>query len=127
MAHAGWAEFARILRYKQNWRAGTVAIADRWFPSSKRCSTCGTVNTRLRLADRVFTCVCGLQLDRDVNAAVNLARWPAMVKDLSRSPDLPAGGRVTKARRREGADRHPAGVGATGPVDAGTDTQPLAV
>ncbi|WP_306360843.1 RNA-guided endonuclease TnpB family protein [Nocardia sp. CC227C] len=124
---AGWAEFARILRYKQQWRAGTVIAADRWFPSSNLCSRCGTVNTGLRLADRVFACVCGLQLDRDVNAAVNLARWPTIHQSVSRSPDLPAGGRVTNARRREGADRHRSGVGVTGPVDAGTDTHPLAV
>ncbi|WP_282776596.1 RNA-guided endonuclease TnpB family protein [Nocardia sp. CC201C] len=127
ISDAGWAEFARILRYKQDWRHGSVVTAGRWFPSSKRCSRCGTVNPQLCLADRVFACGCGLRLDRDVNAAVNLAHWPATVKDVSGSPDLPAGGRVTKARRREGADRHRTGVGATGPVDAGTGTHPLAV
>ncbi|QDP79432.1 transposase [Nocardia otitidiscaviarum] len=127
ISDAGWAEFARILRYKQQWRHGIVVTADRWFPSSKRCSRCGTVNPELCLADRVFACACGLRIDRDVNAAINLAHWPTIHQSVSRSPDLPAGGRVTNARRREGADRHRSGVGVTGPVDAGTGTRPLAV
>jgi putative transposase len=37
---AGWAEFARILKYKQAWRDGQVVIADRWYPSSKLCGQC---------------------------------------------------------------------------------------
>ncbi|MBF6178524.1 RNA-guided endonuclease TnpB family protein [Nocardia otitidiscaviarum] len=125
ISDAGWTDFARLLRYKQDWRHGTVITADRWFPSSKRCSACDTVNTELALADRVFACGCGLRIDRELNAAINLARWPIIATTVSRSPDLPARGRVTKARRREGADRHPVGAGATGPADAGTDTHPI--
>ncbi|WP_431941870.1 RNA-guided endonuclease InsQ/TnpB family protein [Nocardia grenadensis] len=121
IADAGWADFGRLLDYKQRWRGGTVVTADRWFPSSKRCSACGTLNPGLTLADRVFTCPCGYRADRDLNAAVNLAAWPTLRRqDPSRSPDLRAGGRVTNARRREGTDRHPRGAGATGPDDAGT-------
>lgn len=49
--------------------------ADRFFPSSKLCSGCATVKAKLPLSERVFTCeACGLELDRDHNAAVNLAR-----------------------------------------------------
>ncbi|RDI55559.1 RNA-guided endonuclease InsQ/TnpB family protein [Nocardia mexicana] len=119
---AGWADFARLLRYKQQWRNGAVVTADRWYPSSKRCSTCGIINHGLTLADRVFVCGCGFRADRDHNAAVNLAAWPLIRhQDSSRSPDPQAGGRVTNARRREGADRHPAGAGETSPEDAGTD------
>ncbi|MGW5752564.1 zinc ribbon domain-containing protein, partial [Nocardia rhamnosiphila] len=118
---AGWADFGRLLDYKQRWRGGTMVTADRWFPSSKRCSACGTVHTTLTLTDRVFGCGCGYHADRDLNAAVNLATWPRLQQeDLPRSPDLRAGGRVTNARRWEGADRHPRGAGATGPDDAGT-------
>ncbi|WP_169811088.1 RNA-guided endonuclease InsQ/TnpB family protein [Nocardia amamiensis] len=73
IADAGWGELARQLRYKQAWRGGQVHVVDRWFPSSRRCSRCGTDNLALRLADRVFACGCGLVVDRDVNAAVNLA------------------------------------------------------
>jgi putative transposase len=120
ISDAGWADFARLLYYKQQWRSGTVVTADRWYPSSKRCSACGAVNTALTLADRVFTCGCGFRGDRDLNAAANLAAGASNV-DVSQSPDPRAGGRVTNARRREGADRHPAGAGATGPEDAGTE------
>ncbi|MGI5222018.1 RNA-guided endonuclease TnpB family protein [Nocardia sp. CA-290969] len=122
ISDAGWADFARLLRYKQQWRGGTVVTADRWYPSSKRCSACGSVNSGLRLADRVFTCGCGYHADRDLNAAANLAAWAeARHQDVSRPPDPRAGGRVTNARRQEGAGRHLMGAGATGPVDAGTE------
>ncbi|MFE9324716.1 RNA-guided endonuclease InsQ/TnpB family protein [Nocardia sp. NPDC052278] len=119
---AGWADFARLLHYKQSWRGGTVVTADRWYASSKRCSKCETVNTELALSDRVFACGCGFCADRDHNAAVNLAAWPTLqYEDSPRSPDPQAGGRVTNARRREGAHQHPTGAGETGPDDAGTD------
>ncbi|MFQ6225875.1 RNA-guided endonuclease TnpB family protein [Nocardia sp. NPDC002869] len=121
IADAGWADFGRLLDYKQQWRGGTVVTADRWFPSSKRCPACGTLNHALTLSDRVFGCGCGYRADRDLNAAVNLAAWPTLHRqDPPRSPDLRAGGRATNARRREGTDRHLMGAGATGPDDAGT-------
>ncbi|ORB12519.1 hypothetical protein BST37_15960 [Mycobacterium noviomagense] len=121
ISDAGWAEFARQLRYKQAWRFGQVLTVDRWFPSSKTCSACGGVNTALTLADRVFTCGCGHSADRDTNAAVNLARWGQAHHDLHRSPDPQAGGRATNARRRDGADQHPTCAGETSPEEAGTD------
>ncbi|MEV6341693.1 transposase [Nocardia vinacea] len=124
---AEWATFARLLRYKQAWRSGAVATADRWYPSSKRCSACGAVNTALTLADRVFACGCGFRTDRDLNAAVDLAVWAATQHDFPRSPDPKAGGRVTNVRRREGADRHPAGAGETSPIDVGTDAHSISV
>jgi putative transposase len=71
---AGFGEIRRQLAYKTTWNGGTLIIADRWYPSSKRCSGCGVVKTKLRLSERVFTCTeCGLVLDRDANAARNLA------------------------------------------------------
>ncbi|MFD4457415.1 RNA-guided endonuclease InsQ/TnpB family protein [Nocardia sp. NPDC058480] len=121
ISDAGWADFARLLTYKQAWRSGTVAIADQWYPSSKRCSACATINPTLTLADRTFFCGCGFRADRDHNAAVNLAAWPTSDQVFSRSPDPRAGGRATNVRRREGADRNPRGIGETVPVDAGTD------
>lgn len=126
IADAGWADFARILRYKQVWRGREVVTADRWFPSSKRCSACHTINTGLVLADRVFVCECGFRADRDLNAAMNLATWPSTHRNVSRSPDLPARGRVANARRLEGTDRHP-GVGETVPDDEGTPTHSTSV
>ena len=51
-----------------------VHVADRWYPSSKTCSDCGAVKVKLPLRVRVFRCdQCGLVLDRDLNAARNLA------------------------------------------------------
>ena len=50
--------------------------ADRWFPSSKTCSGCGYIKKDLKLKDRVFLCpACGFKLDRDKNAAINLAKY----------------------------------------------------
>ena len=121
ISDAGWAEFARLLRYKQAWRGGNVVVADRWFPSSKLCPECGAVRGDLALADRVFTCGCGHSADRDLNAATNLARWGQAHHDPHRSPDPQAGGRATNARRRDGADQHPTCAGETSPDDAGTD------
>ncbi len=125
ISDTGWAEFARMLSYKQAWRRGQVVIADRWYPSSRRCAGCGAVNTGLTLADRVFSCGCGYTADRDLNAATNLARWGQThhhtQHDPSRSPDPQAGGRATNARRRDGADQHPTSAGETSPKDAGTD------
>jgi putative transposase len=52
-----------------------LVAADRFYPSSKTCSDCGTVKAKLSLSERVFGCqACGLVIDRDLNAASNLAR-----------------------------------------------------
>ena len=117
---AGWAEFARLLKYKQAWRAGQLMEADRWYPSSQLCSVCGDRRKDLRLADRVFACANGHCLDRDHNAATNLARWGRDHYDSQRSPDPQARGRATKVRRRDGPDQH-LRVGETSPKDAKTD------
>jgi putative transposase len=124
ISDAGWGEFARMLRYKQAWRQGAVETAERWYPSSQLCSVCGAHRTDLTLADRVFTCPNGHSLDRDLNAAVNLAAWAQAQQGDPRSPDLQAGGRATNARRRDGAGQHPTDAGETNPKDAGTDFHP---
>ena len=121
LLYAGWAEFARLLRYKQAWRGGQLVVADRWYPSSRLCPLCGSVRSDMTLADRVFACGCGHSADRDTNAAVNLARWGHAHHDASRSPDPQAGGRATNARRRDGADQYPSCAGETSLDDAGTD------
>jgi putative transposase len=70
----GFYEFKRQLLYKCSWYGSRVILADRWEPSSKRCSGCGWIDTDLTLSDRTFHCEqCGLLLDRDLNAAINLA------------------------------------------------------
>jgi putative transposase len=122
ISDAGWAEFARLLGYKQAWRGGELVVADRWYPSSKLCPACGAIHGDLTLANRVFTCACGHTLDRDLNAAVNLARWGQTNLEHHLDPRTPKhGGRATNARRRDGADRHPTRAGETSPVEARTD------
>jgi putative transposase len=76
IADVGWGLILQQLKYKTSWSDGsTLVAADRYYPSSKTCSACGTVRTKLALSERVFNCeACGLVLDRDLNAALNLAR-----------------------------------------------------
>jgi putative transposase len=121
ISDAGWGEFARQLRYKQAWRGGAIKIVDRWYPSSQLCSICGSRNAELTLTDRIFICPNGHRLDRDLNAAINLAGWAVTHHDNPTTPDPQAGGRITNARRRDGAGQHPSGVGETSPDDAGTE------
>jgi IS605 OrfB family transposase len=75
IADQGWAEFHRQLAYKTTWYGSRLQVAPRFYPSSKTCSGCGLVKAEMSLGVRVFCCQgCGLVLDRDVNAARNLAR-----------------------------------------------------
>ncbi|SEP98266.1 IS607 family element RNA-guided endonuclease TnpB [Lentzea albida] len=75
VADIGMGELLRQTKYKAAWTGGTVHIADRWYPSSKTCSACGSVKAKLRLSERTFHCdKCPLVLDRDLNAARNLAQ-----------------------------------------------------
>ncbi|EOO60751.1 IS605 OrfB family transposase [Bacillus cereus VD196] len=48
---------------------------DKWFPSSKMCSSCGEIKKTLRLSKRIYTCDCGHETDRDLNASINLSRY----------------------------------------------------
>jgi putative transposase len=76
VADASFGEFRRQLSYKTAWHGGQMIVADRWFASSKKCSGCGAVKAKLGLSERTYRCdTCGLVLDRDVNAACNLAAW----------------------------------------------------
>jgi putative transposase len=75
LADAALAEFRRMLSYKTTWYGSALVEADRFYPSSKTCSACGRRKPSLTLADRDFACEhCGMVLDRDLNAAINLAR-----------------------------------------------------
>lgn len=67
-------QLRRQLAYKCQWHGSRLVVADRWFPSSRTCSGCQTVKTKLSLRERMYHCeACGLVLDRDHNAAINLA------------------------------------------------------
>lgn len=67
-------KFREQISYKSGWYGSELVICSRWFPSSKRCSQCGTIRRALPLTQRIFRCAtCQLTIDRDLNAAVNLA------------------------------------------------------
>ena len=73
IADVGMYEFRRQLEYKCAWYGSHIIIAPRAFPSSKRCSSCGHKKNELSLSEREYHCKeCGLQIDRDLNAALNL-------------------------------------------------------
>ena len=73
VADASMGELRRQIEYKAQWYGSSVYVADRWFPSSKMCSNCGEVKSDLTLSDRVYRCdCCGFEIDRDLNAALNL-------------------------------------------------------
>jgi transposase len=76
--HRSYAVVGTILNqlaYKTVWAGSTLVAAGRFYPSSKTCSACGTVKAKLSLSERVFACeACGHEQDRDLNAALNLAR-----------------------------------------------------
>jgi putative transposase len=78
----GFSEFKRQLLYKASWYGARVILADRWEPSSKTCSGCGWIDADLTLSDRTFHCEqCGLVLDRDLNAAINLEQLAGSSSD----------------------------------------------
>ena len=70
----GFASFVSILEHQAAKTGCTVVKIDRWYPSSKTCHCCGTINQELQLRDRVWTCSCGITHARDVNAAINIQR-----------------------------------------------------
>jgi len=75
IAQSNWRMFRTMLEEKAESKGNTIIVADRWFPSSQLCSSCGTVltkNDKLKLSDRVYKCNCGNEMDRDYNASVNL-------------------------------------------------------
>lgn len=77
LADASLGELRRQLDYKTSDHGATLAVVDRFYPSSKTCSACGLVKAKLALHERTYVCDdprCGLVLDRDVNAARNIAR-----------------------------------------------------
>ena len=73
VSDAAFGEFRRQLDYKTARTDAKLHVVDRWYPSSKTCSRCGRVKAKLSLAERVYRCDgCGLVMDRDLNAAVNI-------------------------------------------------------
>jgi putative transposase len=76
ISEAAMGELSRQIIYKARWHGVEVRVADRYFPSSKTCSNCGELKSDLDLSTRTYSCdVCGFVIGRDLNAAINLARW----------------------------------------------------
>ena len=75
ISDAGFGYLRQMIEYKAKLRNCTVVIANRFFPSSKTCSHCRKIKENLTLADRVFNCECGLSINRDLNAALNLNQY----------------------------------------------------
>jgi putative transposase len=86
LSDASLSEFHRQIRYKAEWMGVEIVEAPRFYPSSKTCSGCGNVKQDLTLSDRTYKCgSCDLEIDRDLNAAINL-------RDLAGSSPVTARG-----------------------------------
>jgi len=64
--------FASMLKYKAELKGKQFVKIDKFYPSSKTCSFCGAVKKDLKLSDRIYTCECGISIDRDLNASINI-------------------------------------------------------
>jgi IS605 OrfB family transposase len=132
VADAGFAEIRRQLAYKTQWNGGRLMVADRWYPSSKTCSDCGTVKAKLALSERTYHCqACGLIIDRDHNAARNLAALAAQHHTAGSGPVAARGAdQKTRLGGQVAAKREPSttSVGQTGtvPPQGGTTSRALA-
>jgi putative transposase len=95
----GFYEFKRQLLYKARWYGARVILADRWEPSSKCCSGCGWIDVDLSLSDRVYHCEqCGMVLDRDLNAAINLEQLAGSSSDSRNACGAASAGTRRKPR-----------------------------
>ena len=99
IANGSFFEIRRQLEYKGRWYGCEIITADRFFPSSKLCSCCGEKNKELKLSDRFWACKsCGAEHDRDLNAAINLERYPE--SDYAASFAVKARGERSSASER---------------------------
>ena len=121
VSDASFAEFRRQLEYKTARTGARLHIVDRWYPSSKMCSRCGRVKAKLSLAERTYRCDgCGLVMDRDLNAAVNILvagsapeTLNARGGDISRA-DTVSGNADPSETRTKPAQSKPRRLGADG-------------
>ncbi|MFE6919514.1 RNA-guided endonuclease TnpB family protein [Nocardia sp. NPDC057663] len=130
LADAALAQVRTMLAYKTRWYGSTLVEADRFFPSSKICSACGGRKPNLTLAERTYRCAhCGVVIDRDHNAAINLARLgeTQMLGEQSPADSGSVAGRgaiceteLARAGAAGGCEastpHNPVGVGETGTV-----------
>lgn len=103
----GFYEIRRQLEYKSFYRGGELVMADRWYPSSKLCWNCHTVNDSLALADRTWDCACGQHYLRDLTGSINLdfyGRDP-LERDLKRAQELTEALSLAQAVGVDGANK----------------------
>jgi len=87
ISDVGLCEFKRQMSYKTAWQGEALFLADRWFPSTKMCSCCGHIKEGMDLSERVYLCgnpLCGLVIERDLNAALNLRELASNVTALAK-------------------------------------------
>ncbi|WP_367278172.1 zinc ribbon domain-containing protein [uncultured Photobacterium sp.] len=87
MTDVGFYELRRQIEYKSAWACVILTIADRWYPSSKLCSDCGTHNRKLKLNDRTYRCASGNDKCRDYNASLNLENYTARSAEIYATGD----------------------------------------
>jgi putative transposase len=119
ISDAAFGEILRQLDYKTTWYGASLHRVDRFFPSSKTCSSCGTVKAKLSLRVRVFDCTdCGLKIDRDLNAAINIAKAATCAVLKPASPAAPVEGSSIVSGRDRGKSKSAKAQAA--PVDEAT-------
>jgi len=112
ISDVGMHEFRRQITYKTQWNGSDILFADPWYPSSKRCSQCGQVKRKMPLSERTYRCEgCGLVIDRDLNAASNLAQLHLESKPNNSTTASSVGRAAQDAANACGEDIRPNDIG----------------
>jgi putative transposase len=89
VADVGIFELNRQIEYKAQWYGKQVVKISRWEPSTKQCSSCGNIRI-MKLSQRTYECECGLVIDRDLNAAINIKRAGIVLSGAIYQPEKAA-------------------------------------
>ena len=107
ISDVGWSSFFAMLKAKASQRGKNVIEIGRFDPSSKMCSECGNIKHNLKLSDRIYHCnVCGLSIDRDLNAAINIWRFGLIKVGLEQPELTPVESAMAGYLTREGISYH---------------------
>ena len=120
---AAFGEFRRQLEYKTARSGAALHVVDRWYRSSQTCSQCGSVKAKLSLSERTYTCDnCGLVLDRDLNAAINIKVAGSAPETINARGATVRRGSLSGCGTRVAAKCEPS-VRHTGAVSLGADSR----